>query len=121
MKFGGTSIGDGKLVRKAAESIRREVRKGKQIAVVVSAMGHTTDLLVETAKNISSGRPEAKELDEIMSMGERTSARIFAAALRSLGVKSRYVGPESKEWPVITDSKFGNAQPALKKTSLIPF
>ena len=39
MKFGGTSIGNGKLVRKAAESIRREVRKGKQIAVVVSAMG----------------------------------------------------------------------------------
>ena len=117
MKFGGTSIGNGKLVRKAAESIRREVRKGKQIAVVVSAMGHTTDLLVETAKNISSGRPEAKELDEIMSMGERTSARIFAAALRSLGIKSRYVGPESKEWPVITDSKFGNAQPDLKKTS----
>ncbi len=115
-KFGGTSIGDGKLVRKAAESVRKEVRKGKQVAVVVSAMGHTTDSLIETAKNITSGRPGAKELDEIMSVGERTTARIFVAALRSLGVKSHYVGPESKEWPVITDSKFGNAQPDMKKT-----
>lgn len=117
VKFGGTSIGDGKLVRKAAESISREVQKGKQIAVVVSAMGNTTDMLVETARNIAPRGLEAKELDEIMSMGERTSARVFAVALRSLGVKSHYVGPESKEWPVMTDSKFGNAQPDLKKTS----
>jgi aspartate kinase len=116
-KFGGTSIGDGKLVRKAAESVRQEVRKGKQVAVVVSAMSHTTDSLVETAKTVTSGKPEARDLDEIMSMGERTSARVFVAALRSLGVKSHYIGPESKEWPVITDSKFGNAQPDMKKTS----
>jgi len=116
VKFGGTSIESGELVHKAAESIRRELRKGTRVAVVVSAMGHTTDFLVEAAKVATTGRLRAAGLDDIMAMGERSSARVFTYALRSLGVKARYVDPQDREWPVITDSEFGRAEPDLGRT-----
>ena len=115
VKFGGTSIGNLELMRKAAKSIRRERRKGSQVAVIVSAMGHTTDLLVEAAKVATAGKPNARKTDEIVSMGEIISARIFAHTLRDLGVKSQHVDPHSKEWPVMTDSRFGCANLDLKK------
>ncbi len=116
VKFGGTSIGDGELMRRAAKSVRRERRKGSQVAVVVSAMGHTTDLLVEAANVISAGKPSARKLDEMVSMGERISARAFAYTLGKLGVKAQCVDPMSKEWPIITNSAFGRAKPDLSRT-----
>lgn len=116
VKFGGTSIGDEKLLRKAAESVRDEFENGTQIVVVVSAMGGTTDVLLEGAERSAEGDLDPKELDEILSMGERISARTFASALRSLGMKAKPILPEHKKWPVITDSEFGNATPDLDKT-----
>jgi aspartate kinase len=90
-----------------------EAQKGTKIAVVVSAMGKTTDVLMTTAKNTSNGKLEKKDLDEILSMGERTSVRIFSAALKNNGVDSCYFDPVDCNWPIISDDTFQNANPIL--------
>jgi aspartate kinase len=71
----------------AVTAVAKEVEKGTRIAVVVSAMGKTTDVLLSAAKNASNGKVDKKELDDIIAMGERTSIRIFAAALKATGVE----------------------------------
>ncbi len=116
VKFGGTSLGTGERIRLAARSVEREYRKGTQVVVTVSAMGHTTDELLEVARKASGGRITAKELDDILAMGERTSARLFASALRSLGVEARALDPGMKEWPIITDSRFSRARVDERRT-----
>ena len=116
-KFGGTSLADGDLVRKAAKSIKKELDKGDtQIAVVVSAMGGTTDTLIEAAKEGTKGEISQQDLDSIMAMGEKISAKVFASTLRSLGVKAQPVTTEDPEWPIITDTISGDATPDLEKT-----
>jgi aspartate kinase len=113
VKFGGSSLADHERLSKAVAAVANEVAKGTRIAVVVSAMGKTTDILMSTAKNTSNGKLDKHELDDILSMGERTSVRIFAAALRTNGVNSRYFDPLDEEWPIITDAAFSNANPLL--------
>jgi aspartate kinase len=115
-KFGGKSIGDRERVRLAARSVRRECRKGAQVAVVVSAMGHTTDELIRAALKSTGGRISRRELDNIMSLGERFSVRVFASALCSLGADAKYIDLTCPEWPVVTDSNFGNARVNLAET-----
>ena len=88
-----------------------EAKKGIRVAVVVSAMGKTTDVLMTTAKNASNGKLEKKDLDDILSMGERTSIRIFSTALRTNGAESCYFDPIDSNWPIITDAAFQNANP----------
>jgi aspartate kinase len=111
VKFGGSSLGDPERLSKAVAAVVNEAKKGTKIAVVVSAMGKTTDVLMNTAKNTSNGKLEKHELDDILSMGERTSVRIFSAALRTNGVESRYFDPLDDGWPIITDACFSNANP----------
>ena len=114
VKFGGSSLSDHERLLKAVVAVVDEAKKGTRIAVVVSAMGKTTDVLMATAKNASNGKLEKKDLDDILSMGERTSIRIFAAALKTNGVESCYFDPIDDNWPIITDSAFQNANPILK-------
>jgi aspartate kinase len=114
VKFGGSSLADHERLLKAALAVVNEAKKGKQVTVVVSAMGKTTDVLMTTAKNASNGKLEKKDLDDILSMGERTSIRIFAAALKTNGAESCYFDPIDSNWPIITDSAFQNANPILK-------
>ena len=116
VKFGGTSVGNAERILLGAKSVYNEYRKGAQIAVVVSAMGQYTDELIKAARGSTQGKLSQKELDDIMAMGERTSARIFSAALQSLGAKSVYVDPGRQEWPVITDDNFGMANIDLEET-----
>ncbi|MEM0216763.1 MAG: aspartate kinase, partial [Candidatus Bathyarchaeia archaeon] len=111
VKFGGAALADGEKVSKAAKAVAKEASKGKHIAVVVSAMGKTTDALIEVAKDACNGSVNAEELDDILAMGERTSVRIFTAALKSYGLKARYFDPADPEWPIITDDSFLNANP----------
>ncbi|HJX22889.1 MAG TPA: aspartate kinase [Candidatus Bathyarchaeia archaeon] len=112
-KFGGTSIASGELIAKAASSVAREAKNGVQVVVVVSAMGKTTDQLIETASKASADTGEAESVDDILSMGERTAARVFKASLESQGIKARYLDPSSEDWPIITDEKFKNANPIV--------
>ena len=100
-KFGGTSLGSGSRVNRAADSVAAAVEAGHEIAVVVSAMGSTTDYLLREIQF------EADEADraEIVSMGERTSARMVKAALSARGVNAVFLEPGSEDWPVVTDSR----------------
>jgi aspartate kinase len=115
VKFGGSSLADHERLLKAVVAVVNEAKKGTKIAVVVSAMGKTTDVLMTTAKNTSNGKLQKHELDDILSMGERTSVRIFAAALRNNGVDACYFDPMDNKWPIITDDSFQNANPILKE------
>jgi aspartate kinase len=115
VKFGGSSLADHERLSKAVASVVNEAKRGTRIAVVVSAMGKTTDVLMSTANNTSNGKLQKHELDDILSMGERTSVRIFSAALRNSGVKSRYFDPLDNDWPIVTDALFSNANPLLEE------
>ncbi len=115
VKYGGASLADHERILKAVTAVAKEAKKGTQIAVIVSAMGKTTDLLLHAAKNASNGKVRKGELDEILAMGERTSIRIFAAALKAQGVESRYFDPLDPDWPIITDDVFSDANPIMDK------
>jgi len=114
VKFGGSSLADHERLLKAVTAVVNEAKKDTRVAVVVSAMGKTTDVLMTTAKNASNGKVEKKDLDDILSMGERTSIRIFSAALKNNGAESCYFDPIDSNWPIITDAAFQNANPILK-------
>src|SRR3989339_1677440 len=115
VKFGGSSLSDHERLLKAVMAVVNEAKRGTKIAVVVSAMGKTTDVLMTTAKNTSNGKLAKHELDDILSMGERTSVRIFATALRNNGVDACYFDPMDSKWPIITDDSFQNANPIVKE------
>ncbi|MFP4188304.1 MAG: aspartate kinase [Halobacteriales archaeon] len=102
-KFGGTSVGTGERMRRAAESIAEVVEDGDEVCVVVSAMGKTTDMLIEEMEKVADDGPRDEDADEIVSMGERTSVRMFKTALEDLGVDSFFVEPGDEDWPVVTD------------------
>ena len=100
-KFGGTSLGSGDRVNRAADSVAAAVEAGHEIAVVVSAMGSTTDFLLREIQF----DPEENDRAEIVSMGERTSARMVKAALSARGVDAEFLEPSDENWPVVTDSR----------------
>jgi aspartate kinase len=86
-KFGGTSVADaGKIKAAAAKAIARHAA-GDQVVVVVSAMGHQTDILVDLARQISE-RPSAREMDMLLSTGEQVSVALFAMAIQAAGHKA---------------------------------
>jgi aspartate kinase len=109
-KFGGTSIGNGERIRKAAESVVKEYMNGKRVVVVVSAMNKTTDEILKTVDDAIGESITEKQLADIVAMGEITSVRMFASTIESLGVKSEYLDPNMDIWPIITDSNYLNAK-----------
>jgi aspartate kinase len=116
VKFGGSSLANGEKISNAVKAVLKELDKGSRIAVVVSAMGKTTDLLLETIKEAVNCKKMAcsADVDDILAMGERTSARIFSAALKANGVKCRYFDPADPDWPIITSDVPMNADPILE-------
>jgi len=84
-KFGGTSVADSDKILAAARRAIRAHQKGARVLVVVSARGHTTDELVELAREISE-RPPAREMDMLLSTGEQVSVALMAMAIQALGV-----------------------------------
>ena len=112
IKFGGADLSTGDKIRKAAEMI---VKSGyRETVVVVSAMGETTNNLVKLLSKI--GGVSDREYADIVSMGERTSARILCSALKAQGAAATYLDPSMEEWPIITGSKYRDAKPDMKKT-----
>lgn len=83
-KFGGTSVGDVEKIRNAANAAIREVEKGNQVVIVVSAMGKTTDYLVSLAHEISEN-PCKREMDMLLSTGEQVSIALMALTLQESG------------------------------------
>jgi aspartate kinase len=86
-KFGGTSVADPDKIRAAARKAIRAQREGHQVLMVVSAMGHQTDHLLELANQISP-TPPAREMDMLLSTGEQVSVALVAMAIDSLGAKA---------------------------------
>ncbi len=84
-KFGGTSVADSNKILAAARRAIQAHQRGKQVLVVVSARGHTTDELIALAREITD-RPPAREMDMLLSTGEQVSVALLAMAIESLGV-----------------------------------
>jgi aspartate kinase len=114
IKFGGADLATGEKIACAARLVAESPYKER--VVVVSAMGKTTDTLVSTVNQLDSVSDE--DYAEIVSMGERTCARIFAAALRTQGAKVEFIDPAADKWPIITDSAFRDATPDEKETKI---
>ena len=107
MKFGGTSLMDTEKIASAAQRAAAEVRRGNRVAVVVSAQGHTTDVLTEKAL-AQNPRPSARELDVCLTAGEQVSAALFAMALERMGVAAvSLTGPQAG---IHTDGGYGDAR-----------
>ncbi len=88
MKFGGTSVADPERIRRAARRVAEAKADGHRVAVVVSAMGHTTDELIGLAGKVAR-EPARRELDALMSTGEAVSAALTAMALEDQGLRAR--------------------------------
>lgn len=112
VKFGGAELRSGKSFKQAAKMVRDACFE--EVVVVVSAMEKTTDNLVDCVKDI--GEVDGADYADIVSMGERTSIRLFCAALKALGLKSLYFDPQREDWPIITNSNFLEAEPDLEET-----
>jgi aspartate kinase len=83
-KYGGSSVADVQKLKSVAERVVRTRRQGHDVVVVVSAMGDTTDDLLSTAKQVSAN-PDRRELDMLLSAGERISMALLSMAIRELG------------------------------------
>lgn len=86
-KFGGTSVGSPERIRAVAKRIAAAKARGHRVAVVVSAMGHTTDELLSLASQVSTA-PAAREVDMLLTAGERISMALLSMALTDLGLKA---------------------------------
>jgi len=106
-KYGGSSVGDAERIKRVAERIVAARRSGKDVVVVVSAMGDTTDDLLTLAEQISP-LPPGRELDMLLTAGERISMALLAMAIKALGYEARsFTGSQAG---VITDSAHGRAR-----------
>lgn len=108
MKFGGSSVSDAEAMRRVARRVVAAHQDGHQVAVVVSAMGDTTDDLLDLAAQIAPGTPPEREMDMLLSAGERISMALLAMAIEQLGVPARsYTGAQAG---MRTDSAHGRAR-----------
>jgi aspartate kinase len=106
-KFGGTSVGDADRLRAVARRLVAARRQGMQVVAVLSAMGRTTDELVQLAYGLST-EPQPRELDALLSVGEVVSCALAAIAVHELG--ERAVSLTGSQAGIFTDESHGNAQ-----------
>ncbi len=106
-KYGGSSVADAMSVKRVAQRIVATKKAGHDVVVVVSAMGDTTDDLIDLANEVSP-LPPARELDMLLTAGERISMAVLAMAIGGLGHEARsFTGSQAG---VITDSEHGRAK-----------
>jgi aspartate kinase len=106
-KFGGTSLADAARIKAVADRVEATRREGHDVVVVVSAMGQTTDQLVDLAAEVSDN-PSPREMDMLLSAGERISMALLAIALNSRGIPAvSYTGSQAG---ILTDSSHGSAK-----------
>ncbi|WOQ17554.1 aspartate kinase [Raineyella sp. W15-4] len=106
-KYGGSSVEDAEAIKRVARRVLAAKQAGNEVVVVISAMGDTTDELMDLALQVSP-MPKARELDMLLTTGERQSAALLAMALGDLGAEARsYTGSQAG---VITTAKHGDAR-----------
>ena len=106
-KYGGSSVADADSIKRVARRIARARADGHDIIIVISAMGDTTDELMDLALQVSP-QPKSRELDMLLTTGERQSAALLAMALSDLGIEAvSYTGSQAG---IITTATHGNAR-----------
>ena len=106
-KYGGSSVADAEGIKRVAKRIAATKQAGNQVVVVVSAMGDTTDELIDLANGVSPA-PPGRELDMLLTSGERISMALLAMAIATLGMEARsFTGSQAG---VITDDVHGRAR-----------
>ena len=106
-KYGGSSVADAECIKRVAKRIMETRRAGHEVCVVVSAMGDTTDELIDMAKQVSPVL-EGREYDMLLTAGERISMSLLAMAINSMGGDARsFTGSQAG---VITDQSFNKAR-----------
>lgn len=106
-KYGGSSVADADCIKRVAQRIVATKKAGNDVVVVISAMGDTTDELMDLAKQVSP-LPPPRELDMLLTSGERISAALLAMAIANLGYEARsFTGSQAG---VITTAAHGNAR-----------
>jgi len=106
-KYGGSSVADAESIKRVARRIVETKKAGNNVVVVVSAMGDTTDDLIDLANEVSP-LPPARELDMLLTAGERISMAVLAMAIQNLGHEARsFTGSQAG---VITDAEHGRAK-----------
>jgi aspartate kinase len=106
-KYGGTSVGDAERIAAVARRVVDTRKAGDDVVVVVSAMGKTTDELIELATTVSS-RPGGREMDMLLTAGERISMALLAMAIGDLGVEAASL--TGSQAGILTDSVHGGAR-----------
>lgn len=115
-KYGGSSVADATAIKRVAKRIAETKRAGNDVVVVVSAMGDTTDDLIDLANEITP-MPPAREMDILLTAGERISMSLLAMAIANLGVEAQsFTGQQAG---VITDEVHGKARILDVKASRI--
>jgi len=105
-KFGGTSVGSTERIKRMADRVIQEKKKGHDVVVVVSAMGKTTDALVKLVSDITS-EPSKREMDMLLSTGEQVTISLLSMALQQQGMEAiSFTGWQAG---IQTDSVLGNA------------
>ena len=107
LKFGGTSVADPEKIRRVAARLVAAKNAGGRVVGVVSAMGHHTDELVALAHEVSP-RPEPRELDMLISVGERVSCALVAMAISDLGLQA--ISLTGSQAGIVTDTVHGKAK-----------
>jgi aspartate kinase len=107
LKFGGTSVADPEKIRRVAARLVAAKRAGGRVVGVVSAMGKHTDELVALARDVSP-RPEPRELDMLISVGERVSCALVAMAISDLG--QQVISLTGSQAGIVTDTVHGKAK-----------
>ena len=87
-KFGGTSVADVSRIEAVADNVEAEIKRGNKVTVVLSAMGKSTDELIQLAKSINT-EPDLREYDALVSTGEQISVALLAMALLKRGIKGK--------------------------------
>src|SRR3712207_1178992 len=106
-KYGGSSVADAEKIRGVAAKIAARRAEGNELVVVVSAMGDTTDELLALARQVTDN-PARRELDMLLTAGERISMALLSMALNSLGVPAiSFTGSQSG---IITNDSHSNAR-----------
>ncbi len=106
-KYGGSSVADASCIKRVAQRIVATKKAGNDVVVIVSAMGDTTDELLDLAQQVSP-LPPGRELDMLLTSGERISMALLAMAIANLGQEARsFTGSQAG---VITDSSHGRAR-----------
>lgn len=106
-KYGGTSVGDAERIKRVAERVVATQAAGNKVCVVVSAMGHTTDELFELAAQISPV-PASREMDMLLTAGERISMALLSMAINELG--SQAISFTGSQAGIVTDTSHGQAK-----------